>query len=67
MKVLLETVIVVEKRENAHINFHSRLIISALIVWFVGKVWGRGGSKEGETERQYVSTFITKAAGSLSF
>jgi len=41
MKVLLETVIVVEKRENAYINFHSRLIISALIVWLVGKVWGR--------------------------
>jgi len=45
MKVLLETVIVVEKRENAHINFHSRLIISALIVWFVGKVWGRDERK----------------------
>lgn len=66
MKALLETVIVVEKRENAYINFHSRLIISALIVWLVGKVWGERW-KEGETERQYVSTFITKAAGSLSF
>ena len=66
MKALLETVIVVEKRENAYINFHSRLIISALIVRLVGKVWGERW-KEGETERQYVSTFITKAAGSLSF
>jgi len=66
MKVLLETVIVVEKRENAHINFHSRLIISALIVWF-GRQNVGAGWKEGETERQYVSTFITKAAGLLSF
>jgi len=42
MKVLLETVIVVEKRENAHINFHSRLIISALIVWFGRQNVGAG-------------------------
>jgi hypothetical protein len=33
MKVLLETVIVLEERENEYINFHFRLIISALIVW----------------------------------
>jgi hypothetical protein len=26
---------VVELRENAYINFHSRLIIGALIVWMV--------------------------------
>lgn len=40
MKVLLENVIVLEEREreNEYINFRSRLIISALIVWLVREV-----------------------------
>jgi hypothetical protein len=40
--------VVEKRRENAHINFHSRLIISALIVWLVGKVWGRDERKVGQ-------------------
>jgi hypothetical protein len=49
MKVLLENVIVLEEREreNEYINFRSRLIISALIVWLVRevRVWGERGRK----------------------
>lgn len=47
MKVLLERVVVVEEGENAYINFHSRLIISALIVCMVSEVRGCEKGKEG--------------------
>jgi hypothetical protein len=66
MKVLLETVIVVEKRENAHINFHSRLIISALIVWLVRKVWGRDERKVGQ-KRNMCPHLLSKLQGHCLF
>jgi hypothetical protein len=67
MKALLENAIVLEERENYGINFHSRLIISAHIVWVVReeRVWG-GRRKKG-AKTQYVSTFISKAERSLRF
>jgi hypothetical protein len=48
MKVLLETVGQMEETENAYINFHSRLIISVVIVWLVCGVWGREERQYGE-------------------
>jgi hypothetical protein len=70
MMVLLETVIVVEKRENVHINFHSRLIISARIVWLVGwlvrKVWGRHERKVGE-KRNMCPHLLRKLQGHCLF
>lgn len=48
MKVLLENVIVLEERENYDINFHSRLIISAHIVWMVGEVREWEERKKGQ-------------------
>jgi hypothetical protein len=66
MKVLLETVIVVKKRENAHINFHSRLIISALIVRLVRKVWGRNERKMGQ-KRNMCPHLLAKLHGHCLF